>query len=306
MTKTIEINFWGVRGSIPISSNRTSSYGGNTSCVEVITDNGTHIVFDGGSGIFPLGLKYMKEGLPKDLTIFITHAHWDHIQGLPFFTPAFIPGNKMTFYGCNQGNIPFKEVLKNQMESPYFPVTLSSWIADINFESIGETVIDINGVKIESSYAEHPGMTFGYRVDYKEKSIVYMPDNEPFAKYDKNLIFVERDEEDEDHDMEIMFLEDQKAKFFGFINNADVLIHDAQYTPEEYSRKVGWGHSNFEFAVKAAMWGNVKHLILFHHDASRCDEDIDNMVKISRNIAVYHGSPLKITAASQNDPRIIL
>ncbi len=306
MSRALEIIFWGVRGSLPVSTQNTSSYGGSTSCVEVIADNGTHIVFDGGSGIHPLGNKYMQEGLPENLSIFITHAHWDHIQGLPFFIPAFISGKKMTFYGCNQGDIPFKEVLKNQMETPYFPVKLSSWMADITFESIGETVVDIKDIKVASFYAEHPGMTLGYRLEYNGKSIVYMPDNEPFARYDINKVFVDHDGDDGEPDMEMVFLEDQKARFFGFIDNADVLIHDAQYTPEEYKSKVGWGHSSFEFIVRAALYRKVKHLVLFHHDANRSDEDIDNIVKISRKMASDEGSSMKITAASQNDPGIVL
>jgi phosphoribosyl 1,2-cyclic phosphodiesterase len=306
MNGILEIVFWGVRGSLPISNSASSNYGGSTSCVEVIADNGTHIVFDGGSGIHPLGNKYMKEGLPKDLTIFITHAHWDHIQGLPFFTPAFVPGNKIGFFGCDQGTISFRDVLKHQMETPYFPVKLSSWLADIDIESIGETTIDINGIKIRSSYTEHPGMTLGYRLDYKGKSVVYMPDNEPFAKFDMETVFEEHGENDEDLDMEKVFLEDQKAKLFSFIQDADVLIHDAQYTPEEYKAKAGWGHANFELTVRLALHGNVKHLVLFHHDASRSDRDIDRIVETSARIVSEQKGSMEVTAASQNAPNLIL
>ena len=306
MDSTLEIIFWGVRGSIPVSSQSISHFGGCTSCIEVIADNGTHVVFDGGSGIHPLGNKYMQEGLPENLSIFITHAHWDHIQGLPFFAPAFVPGNKIKFYGCNQGTIPFKDVLRHQMETPYFPVKLSSWLADIDIESIGETTIDINGLKIHSSYAEHPGMTLGYRLDYKDKSVVYFPDNEPFAKFDMEKVFVEHDTDDEDIDMEMVFLEDQKEKFFSFIGNADVLIHDAQYTPEEYGTKVGWGHSNFELTVRVALHGKVKHLVLFHHDASRSDEAINDILEKSKKLVADYGSDMKITAACQNEPKLIL
>ncbi|MBU4317250.1 MAG: MBL fold metallo-hydrolase [Proteobacteria bacterium] len=306
MGQTLEIVFWGVRGSIPVSRSDALGYGGSTSCVEVIADNGQRIVFDGGSGIHPLGNQYMKEGFPQDLSIFITHAHWDHIQGLPFFVPAFVSGNRMTFYGCNQGTTLFEDVLKSQMETPYFPVKLSSWMADIRIESIGESVVDLNGMKIESSYAEHPGMTLGFRLDYKGKRIVYFPDNELFAKFDMEKVFVERDMNDEDLDMETVFLEDQKRKFFSFIGGADVLIHDAQYMPEEYGSKIGWGHSHFEMTVRAAIYGKVKHLVLFHHDPSRSDTDIENIVKISRRIALELGSSMEITAASQNDPRLVL
>lgn len=305
MDGILEIVFWGVRGSIPISNPGIMTYGGCTSCVEVIADNDAHIVLDGGSGIHPLGNKYMKKGFPDELTIFITHAHWDHIQGLPFFTPAFVPGNKIRFYGCNQGTVSFMDVLKNQMETPYFPVTLASWQADIAIESIDETVVDIKGIKIKSSYAEHPGMTLGYRMDYKGKSVVYLPDNEPFAKFDMETVFVDHTN-DEDVDMETVFLEDQKAKFFGFIQDADVLIHDAQYTPEEYKQKTGWGHSNFELAVRIGLYGNVKHLVLFHHDASRSDADIERIVETSRKIVSDSGGSMRVTAACQSAPPLKL
>jgi phosphoribosyl 1,2-cyclic phosphodiesterase len=306
MSKALEIVFWGVRGSIPVSGQRTALYGGSTSCVELIADNGTHIVLDGGSGIHPLGLKYMQEGFPDHLHIFITHAHWDHIQGLPFFVPAFIPGNKITFYGCNQGAIPFEDVLRHQMETPYFPVKLSSWMADIFIESIGETVVDINGIQIQSSYAEHPGMTLGFRLEYQGKSVVYMPDNEPFANFDLDKVFAENDLDAEDLDMEMVFLEDQKHKFFSFIKNADVFIHDAQYTPEEYKTKTGWGHSSYELATRAALHGKVKHLVLFHHDAARTDKDLDTILEICRKIASDEGSSMVITAASQSAPKLTL
>ena len=298
MDGVLEIVVWGARGSIPISNAAVMTYGGCTSCVQVIADNGAHIIFDGGSGIHALGNKYIEEGFPDNPAIFISHAHWDHIQGIPFFTPAFIPGNRIRFFGCNHGTVSFRDILKNQMESPYFPVTLASWQADITISSIGETTVDIDGIKVTSSYAEHPGMTLGYRLDYKGKSIVYLPDNEPFAKFDTEAVFVNRSHEEE-MGMETVFLEDQKAKFFGFIHDADVLIHDAQYTPEEYKRKVGWGHSNYEMAVRIGLYGNVRHLVLFHHDASRSDAEVGTIVKTCRRMVADSGGSMEVTAACQ-------
>jgi phosphoribosyl 1,2-cyclic phosphodiesterase len=305
MSGTIETRFWGVRGSVPVSNRDVVHYGGNTSCVELKADNGTHLVFDGGSGIFPLGNKYIKEGLPDNFAIFITHSHWDHIQGLPFFAPAYVPGNKFILYGCDQGTLAFRDVLARQMQSPYFPVKFSKWMADVTIGSIGETEININGLKIRSSYAEHPGMTLGYRLEYKDKSIVYLPDNEPFARFSMDKVFFEDQEGPDDLDMENVFLEDQKKKFFGFIGSADILIHDAQYTPEEYSTKVGWGHSSFELALKAALYGSVKHLVLFHHDPLRSDTEIETLIKVARQTVTDKGGSLKISAASENMPVII-
>ncbi len=296
----LEITYWGVRGSLPVSDPGKIRYGGSTSCVEIKADNGTRLVFDGGSGISSLGNACMQSGLPEPLPVFITHPHWDHIQGLPFFAPAFIPGNAITFYGCNQGEMPFENVLRQQMQSPYFPVDLENWAADIAFEAVSETEVNINGLTVRSTYVEHPGMTLGFRIEYGEKSVVYIPDNEPFAKFPLEKVFSEQGAPGDELDMESVFLLDQKEKFFGFIGDADVLIHDAQYTPEEYPAKTGWGHSSFELTVQTALYGNVRQLVLFHHDPIRTDDEIDDMVDRSRHIAAEQGSSMQISAARQN------
>ncbi|MEI6126046.1 MAG: MBL fold metallo-hydrolase [Pseudomonadota bacterium] len=302
MTGPLTIVFWGVRGSLPVCSRNVLHYGGSTSCIEIIADNGTHLICDGGSGLYALSNKYMAEGIPKNLAVFITHPHWDHIQGLPFFVPAFIPGNKIVFYGCNQGSLSLRDALQQQMQTPYFPVKLTNWKADIAFTPIGETTVEVNGVTVTSAYAEHPGMTLGYRIEYKGKKVVYLPDNEPFAKFAIDKVCSCSAAAGDEMDMKEVFLEDQKKNFFGFINDADLLIHDAQYTPEEYAVKVGWGHSCFEITVKVAAHGNVRHLALFHHDPSRTDAAIDEIVRRSQEIAASRGSSLQVSAASENVP----
>lgn len=204
----------GVRGSLPVSRPQTVRYGSCTSCVQVVADNGTCLLLDGGSGIYEAGAQYMRAGRSEPLHVFITHAHWDHIQGLPFFIPAFIPGTRITFYGCNQGGLPFKELLGRQMSSPYFPVEAISWQADITYTTIGESQLEVGGITVRSTYAEHPGMTLGLRIEYGGHSMVYLPDNEPFARYDHDKVFDRGGTAGGLSAMEAVLLEDQKKKSF--------------------------------------------------------------------------------------------
>jgi len=306
MKSELEIRFWGVRGSMPVCSPDVVSYGGCTPCVEIIADNGTHIVLDAGTGIQALGMHYLRNAMPAHCAVFITHAHWDHIQGLPHFTPAFVPGHYLSFFGCNQGTLSFRDVLREQMRSPYFPVELESWQADIDIKSIAETTIDINGVTVTSRYAEHPGMTLGFRVGYKGKSVVYLPDNEPFARFDPAKVFTEIALDPGESDIESVCLLDQKKNFFNFIRSADVLIHDAQYTPMEYSAKIGWGHCSFTTALRAAIYGQVKHLVLFHHDPLRTDAQIRDMLQSCAAMVRASSAALTVSAASQTAPPLQL
>ena len=300
----IKIIFSGLRGSIAVNDPNFTRYGGNTSSVQLQFDNGAEILLDGGSGIFQTGQRYMSKGgpagIPDKLMILITHQHWDHIQGLPFFVPLYIPKKKIVMCGCNQGSLLFKDILSGQMSDPYFPVELQNWMADIEYRSIGQEKFDFCDIKIESLNAEHPGMTLGYKITYKEKLITYMPDNELFAKFPQEKIYVKYwGDIDEKTDMETVILEEQKKHFFDFIENSDVFIHDSQYTRDEYKTKVGWGHSCFEDTVNAGIFANAKHIVLFHHDPSHNDNKIDEMLKKSEEIIISKNSRCKVSAASQ-------
>lgn len=252
------IRFWGVRGSIACPGPQTVRYGGNTSCVEMRI-GGKLLVFDGGTGLRLLGLKLLSE-MPIDAAMFFTHSHWDHIQGFPFFVPAFVPGNRFQIYGTVAPNgSTIEQRLNDQMLHPNFPVPLQIMGADLKFcdIDIGETV-RIGDIKVENALLNHPGEAVGYRVSWRGKSAAFITDTEHFPdRLDENVVALSRD--------------------------ADVMIYDATYTDAEYhsekSSKVGWGHSTWQEAVKVAKKANVKQLVIFHHDPLHNDEFMDKIAK---------------------------
>ncbi len=251
-----EIKFWGVRGSIPCPGTQTVRYGGNTTCVEMRV-GGERLIFDGGTGIRILGDSLLSE-MPVTGHLFFTHSHWDHIQGFPFFVPAFIPGNKFHIYGLPAPNgATIKQRLHAQMLHPNFPVPLQIMQANLEFYDIeAKEIIQINDVTVETGRLNHPGEALGYRVTYQGLTAVFVTDTEHFPdSLDNNVLHLAR--------------------------NADVLIIDTTYTDEEYydpkSSKVGWGHSTWQEAVKIAKAANVKKLVLFHHDPAHHDDFLDNI-----------------------------
>ena len=248
------IIFWGVRGSIPTPGPDTVSVGGNTTCVEVKLDNEL-IVFDGGTGMRLFG-ESLDDQESVQARIFFSHVHWDHIQGFPFFRPAFIKGNSFDLYGGGNFTRTLEETLLGQMNFPNFPVTLDTMVGEMHFHDVdtNKPVVFSNpdgDVMVTPVPLNHPNGCFGYRVDYHEKSMVFATDTEHFVKPDPNLLRVCKD--------------------------ADILIYDAQYTPEEYAgypgylSKTGWGHSTFAEGAKLSSIANVKRLVLTHHDPSQDD-----------------------------------
>ena len=252
------IRFWGVRGSIACPGPNTVRYGGNTSCVEMRV-GGQLLIFDGGTGLRVLGTKLLSE-MPLQANMFFTHSHWDHIQGFPFFVPAFVPGNRFDIYGAIAPNgSTIEQRLNDQMLHPNFPVPLQIMGADLKFRDIevGETV-GIGDIKVENALLNHPGEAVGYRINWNGRSAAYITDTEHFPdRLDENVLWLTRD--------------------------ADVMIYDATYTNEEYhhekTSKVGWGHSTWQEAVKVAKAANVKQLIIFHHDPLHSDEFMDEVAK---------------------------
>lgn len=269
------LRFWGVRGSIPSPGPNTVYYGGNTSCVELRAD-GELIILDAGSGIRPLGNLLLKEadGRPIRVTILLTHTHWDHIQGFPFFVPAYNVRNNLRVLGYEGASKCLQTTLAGQMESPYFPVMLEDLPSHLSIEELRDLTFHVGRVKVRAHFTNHPGVCVGYRLETSAGSIVYMPDNELLGG-------------------------EHEASVVDFVRDADILIHDSQYTAEEYQSHVGWGHANVDDTVRLAMMAGVKRLFLFHHDPTHDDRMVTDMLIHSRNMVAQSSSSLIVDAARE-------
>src|SRR5213082_593420 len=270
------IRFWGVRGSIPVPGKGTVRYGGNTSCVEVRA-NGEIILLDAGSGIRLLGLALDEEfgSRSMKLTLLITHTHWDHIQGLPFFSPAYNQNNLIRVLGYEGARAGLATILASQMETPFFPVSLRQLPSHLAIEELKDMEFQVGPVKVRSKFANHPGICVGYRLATSSGSIAYFPDNEPYEEL--KLLLASRDgiTEEEARD----FAGAERGKMVDFLQGCDVAIMDTQYTEAEYAKHVGWGHSSVDNVVSLALDANVAKLLLFHHDPNHDDQMIDKMVE---------------------------
>jgi phosphoribosyl 1,2-cyclic phosphodiesterase len=271
----MEIFFWGVRGSIASPGPATAKYGGNTTCVE-IRDGDDYVIIDAGTGIRECGNFILKERGPKNnIHMLITHTHWDHIQGFPFFVPIFIPGNFLDIVGPAQYNASFEEIMKNQMQYNYFPVEHHQLAAEIQHRDVFEETFILNGFTITAKCTNHPVRTLAYRFEKNGKSIVFLTDSEPY--YDMVYHGIQPDDEDDIAEfLEVQkTIEEENQKNIDFCNDADVLVIDAQYTLEEYPKMIGFGHTPMETAVEIGKKANVKKLVFFHHDPGRSDADLD-------------------------------
>jgi phosphoribosyl 1,2-cyclic phosphodiesterase len=283
----VRVQFWGTRGSIPKPGPTTIRYGGNTLCHEIRTARGTLVIIDCGSGLHGLGLKLLSGG-GRGLAghILISHTHWDHIQGVPFFAPFFVPGNKWDIYGPKGLNQSLRDTLAGQMQHTYFPISPDEFGASIRYHDLLEGTFEIDDIKVTTQYLNHPALTLGYRLEADGAAIVYCCDHEPFSR------------DVAEGNREFFGLDQQHADF---IEGADLLIHDAQYTAAEYPSKVGWGHSSIEFVVKLAQLANVKHVILTHHDPLRTDEALNGIVEKVRNGLKANDSTVLVSAATEGE-----
>jgi ribonuclease BN (tRNA processing enzyme) len=278
----LSVRFWGVRGSIPCPGPATVKFGGNTSCLEIRADEKL-VVLDFGTGIKPFSDWLMandfKKG-PINADIFITHTHWDHIMGFPMFAPLFIPTSKLRIRGpVSYEDESLEAIISAQLSYRYWPIRASELSAKIEYGQIKETTLDLgDGLSVTTKYLNHPILCLGYRFEYKGKSIVTAYDNEPF----RNLF--PTDPSDPSYDEEAAregedVAKEENEKILRFFLDADVLVHDAQYTEKEYSGHLGWGHTSFEQAINSADKAKVKKLVFFFFDPNRKDEELEQLEK---------------------------
>jgi len=272
----MKIRFWGTRGSISTPGKETVRYGGNTPCVEVRLPKDKLIILDAGTGIRNLGEALMESGESVKAYILVTHPHWDHIQGFPFFKPAFVSGNELTIVGGQMDKMTLQKMISDQMNKVYFPIQLNELKATLKFLPVEEEEFSVYDAKVRTMYVNHPTFAIGFRITCGGKSIVYISDNEPF---DRKVARSIRNVEKKIIDRYDRTSGDPNQRVFDFVRNADLLIHDTTYTPEEYVDRVGWGHSHYLFTLKVAAEGNVKRLVLFHHDPAHDDDKVDDILK---------------------------
>jgi len=278
----MHVRFWGTRGSIPTPGHRTAVFGGNTSCVELRTRNGATLVFDCGTGIRVLGLDMLRRPGPHRVHLLIGHTHWDHIQGFPFFTPAFVPGTELNIYGSVAFQHSLEDSLSGQMQYSYFPVKLEDLASHIHYTELEEGFFRIGEILVETQYLNHTAPTIAYRISCDGATVAYVTDHEPFWNSPGPA-----------------FQHPGDQRHIQFLRGADLVIHDAQYTSEEYRTKLGWGHSPADYATDVTIAAGAARLALFHHDPTHDDDMIKRMEQTQRARAKAAGSSLDVFAGAE-------
>lgn len=286
MTKNeqLTIRFRGVRGSIPAPAPENMRYGGNTSCLELRYGDQL-LILDAGSGIRSLGddLINVADGKPIEATLLLSHSHWDHIQGLPFFTPAYSPANRIAVYvECGRSE-QLQSALETQMAPAHFPVGLHQMRGLLPVRELSREATKLGNLLVRTARLNHPGGCTGFRIESAAGHIAYLPDHEPFRNIGGRIGQVEM----------------AHRELVEFICGVDLLILDTQYTADEYAGRVGWGHGCLPDSVDIAIEAGVRRLLFFHHDPSHDDRRVDEMVEIAR--AMTFRSPLTVDAASENE-----
>jgi phosphoribosyl 1,2-cyclic phosphodiesterase len=286
----MRLRFWGTRGSIAAPGSGTIHYGGNTSCLELTTDAGTRMVLDCGTGARLLGNSLVANATgPISGAILLTHTHWDHIQGFPFFAPLFTPGNHFDVYGPEKCHLSLHDVLSGQMEHHYFPVELDQLAARITYQDLTEGTHQIAGLKVVAQQMNHPSPTLGYRFEGQGVSVLYLSDHEPYSEG----LWREGAEPGRIESI----LEAGDRRHAEYMKDADVLIHEAQYTPEEYATKRNWGHSTYAYVVELAAAAGVRRLYLTHHDPLHDDAFVASIEQRARQLAQSLGSNMEVSCA---------
>jgi phosphoribosyl 1,2-cyclic phosphodiesterase/CheY-like chemotaxis protein len=278
----IDVTYWGVRGTLPVPGPRSMRYGGNTSCVSLRFPSGAFFIFDAGTGIKALSDRIMAEGRPRMRAhIFISHPHWDHINALPFFAPLYVPGNEFEILGAPHGDTSVRDLVSHQMDSIYFPVTISEFGARVYFRDLSEGTTEVEGITVRTKLLTHPGVCLGYRVEYRGRAFCYVTDNELYPKGHAN------------HDPRY------REELAAWLGGAEILVTDTCYTDEEYKKKHGWGHSSVSEVADLAAAAKVKTLHLFHHDPDQADDDIDAKLGHARKRLNELGSSVQVLAPAE-------
>ena len=261
--ETMQLTAWGVRGTLPVPQEGYIRFGGNTSCYSLQFAPDRHLIFDSGTGIKNLGTALMKSGQARiTADLLITHPHWDHINAFPFFTPIYVPGHSIRVYGARQDDYGFEELILNQMDGTYFPVTAREFGAQVTFHEISEQELDLDGIAVRTMLLKHPGHCLGYRVDHNGRSFCYITDNELYP------------EDSEFADEEFLL------SLADFCRGANVLVHDCTYFDEEYASKEHWGHSPLSQVCRLAHLAEAERLWIHHHDPDQSDEDIERKLEV--------------------------
>ncbi len=292
MSGGMKVTFHGVRGSTPCDGPQLARYGGNTSCVAVEVEGQAPIVFDLGTGLRNFGLAMLEEGRQSDFhgTVLLSHLHWDHVQGLPFFVPMHCEGSTLDVFGPRQQEGPLGQVFAGMMRPPYFPITPEQLEGTVRFHDVGEDDFPVSTTaKVRSRWIRHVGPTIGYRLDWQGISIAYLsdhgqgcgmgaPDGRLLSGGPKSDDFVPQD-------------------VLELCDGVDLLIHDAQHTPAEFENKRHWGHCTVDYAVHVAKEAGVQRLALFHHDPAHSDDQIDLLLRAARDTADCIGAGEVLAAA---------
>ncbi len=286
----MRITFWGTRGSIAVPGPDTVRYGGNTSCLEVLCDGGERIILDAGTGIRALGLQ-LSRSMPVDCAVFISHTHWDHIQGLPFFVPLFVPGNTISIHGTFDpiAMKDIREILAGQMNYNYFPVRSVELAANITYVTLRDgQAVQIGAATVTPFLMNHTVVTFGYKVESQGKAMFYTGDHEDYANiYAPEDVYYQEYEE---------LIRSKRSQLTEFIRGVDVLVADAQYTEEEYPAKFGWGHSTPDRCVALAQSAGVKRLFITHHEPTRDDDALTLFLAETRRDNDGSGVEIRLAA----------
>lgn len=298
----MRVRFWGTRGSVPTPGPSTVRFGGNTACVELRTEAGTFFIFDSGTGIRELGLHLARQGGAVAGHVMLGHTHWDHISGFPFFTPAFVPGNRFVIYGARDLDRSLRDVLAAQMHYTYFPVPLGDLRADIAFTELEETEIQVEDAIVRTHYLNHTAVCMGYRVEADGVSFAYVTDHEPYGLL---IGGAGMQAPTVGRGLRGGFIHGGDRRLIEFVRGVDLLVQDAQYTPEEYLERVGWGHGTTDYVTDVAIEAGARRLALFHHEPTHSDDDLDRMVEYARDRAREVGSQLEVFAAAEGHELVV-